>query len=53
MEYSRYHAMNEEEKRVFNRKRTKMFHAKRLEEEVLLSTPAKKITEDALKKVTV
>uniref|UniRef100_A0A0N5A5B3 BZIP domain-containing protein n=1 Tax=Parastrongyloides trichosuri TaxID=131310 RepID=A0A0N5A5B3_PARTI len=46
----RYHRMNPEEKRVYNQRRTEAFRRRRLEEEMLLSTPAGRISQDALKK---
>ena len=36
---NRYHAMTEEERRIYNQKRASAFRKKRKEEEILLSTP--------------
>uniref|UniRef100_A0A0N5B529 BZIP domain-containing protein n=1 Tax=Strongyloides papillosus TaxID=174720 RepID=A0A0N5B529_STREA len=46
----RYHRMNPEEKRIYNQRRTEAFRRRRMEEEMLLSTPAGRISQDALKK---
>uniref|UniRef100_A0A1I7WYY1 BHLH domain-containing protein n=1 Tax=Heterorhabditis bacteriophora TaxID=37862 RepID=A0A1I7WYY1_HETBA len=45
-----YHRMSLEEKRQYNQRRTESFRKRRLEEEILLSTPAGRISADALQK---
>ncbi|EPB67461.1 hypothetical protein ANCCEY_13447 [Ancylostoma ceylanicum] len=47
----RYHRMTVEEKREYNQRRTESFRKRRLEEEILLSTPAGRISAEALQKV--
>ncbi|KAK6739818.1 hypothetical protein RB195_008359 [Necator americanus] len=46
----RYHRMTVEEKREYNQRRTESFRKRRLEEEILLSTPAGRISAEALQK---
>uniref|UniRef100_A0AC35UD36 BZIP domain-containing protein n=1 Tax=Rhabditophanes sp. KR3021 TaxID=114890 RepID=A0AC35UD36_9BILA len=46
----RYHKMNTDEKKCYNQRRTEAFRRRRMEEELLLSTPAGRISEDALAK---
>uniref|UniRef100_A0A0N5B528 BZIP domain-containing protein n=1 Tax=Strongyloides papillosus TaxID=174720 RepID=A0A0N5B528_STREA len=46
----RYHAMTDEQKRAYNRKRTEALRKKRDEEEKLLSIPVKNITKDTWEK---
>ncbi|KHJ91030.1 hypothetical protein OESDEN_09112 [Oesophagostomum dentatum] len=46
----RYHRMTPEEKREYNQRRTESFRRRRLEEEILLSTPAGRISAEALQK---
>ncbi|CEF67976.1 Hypothetical protein SRAE_2000263700 [Strongyloides ratti] len=46
----RYHAMTDEEKRAYNKKRTEALRKKRDEEEKLLSIPVKNITKDTWEK---
>ncbi|VDK53197.1 unnamed protein product [Cylicostephanus goldi] len=46
----RYHRMTAEEKREYNQRRTESFRKRRLEEEILLSTPAGRISAEALQK---
>lgn len=43
--------MTVEEKREYNQRRTESFRKRRLEEEILLSTPAGRISAEALQKV--
>ncbi|EFO27524.2 hypothetical protein LOAG_00954 [Loa loa] len=44
----RYHRMTDEEKRQYNQRRTEAFRRRRIEEEILLSTPAGRISAEAL-----
>ncbi|VDN41734.1 unnamed protein product [Gongylonema pulchrum] len=44
----RYHRMTDEEKRLYNQRRTEAFRRRRVEEELLLSTPAGRISAEAL-----
>lgn len=46
----RYHRMTDEEKRLYNQRRTEAFRRRRIEEEILLSTPAGRISAEALNK---
>ncbi|VDN04181.1 unnamed protein product [Thelazia callipaeda] len=46
----RYHRMTDEEKRQYNQRRTEAFRRRRIEEEILLSTPAGRISAEALNK---
>uniref|UniRef100_A0A915AT50 Uncharacterized protein n=1 Tax=Parascaris univalens TaxID=6257 RepID=A0A915AT50_PARUN len=46
----RYHRMTDEEKRIYNQRRTEAFRRRRIEEEILLSTPAGRISAEALNK---
>ncbi|VDO78820.1 unnamed protein product [Heligmosomoides polygyrus] len=46
----RYHRMSAEEKREYNQRRTESFRKRRVEEEILLSTPAGRISAEALQK---
>ncbi|CAD6187925.1 unnamed protein product [Caenorhabditis auriculariae] len=46
----RYHRMSLEEKREYNQRRTEAFRRRRMEEEMLLSTPAGRISAEALAK---
>lgn len=46
----RYHRMTEEEKRIYNQRRTEAFRRRRIQEEILLSTPAGRISAEALNK---
>lgn len=43
--------MSAEEKREYNQRRTESFRKRRVEEEILLSTPAGRISAEALQKV--
>ncbi|CAJ0941668.1 unnamed protein product, partial [Mesorhabditis belari] len=47
---ARYHAMSENDRREYNARRTAAFRKRRYEEEVLLSTPAGKISAAALER---
>ncbi|VDO46339.1 unnamed protein product [Haemonchus placei] len=47
----RYHRMTAEERREYNQRRTESFRKRRIEEEILLSTPAGRISAEALQKV--
>jgi len=44
----RYHRMSQEEKKIYNKRRTESFRRRRLEEERLLSMPVGQINEEAL-----
>ncbi|KAK6047473.1 hypothetical protein COOONC_15022 [Cooperia oncophora] len=46
----RYHRMTAEERREYNQRRTESFRKRRVEEEILLSTPAGRISAEALQK---
>uniref|UniRef100_A0A1I7UK11 BZIP domain-containing protein n=1 Tax=Caenorhabditis tropicalis TaxID=1561998 RepID=A0A1I7UK11_9PELO len=46
----RYHRMTPEQKREYNQRRTEAFRRRRQEEEMLLSTPAGRISQEALQK---
>nr|CDJ88033.1 Protein GEI-4, isoform b [Haemonchus contortus] len=46
----RYHRMTAEERREYNQRRTESFRKRRIEEEILLSTPAGRISAEALQK---
>ncbi|VDN50695.1 unnamed protein product [Dracunculus medinensis] len=46
----RYHRMSDDEKRIYNQRRTEAFRRRRIEEEILLSTPAGRISAEALSK---
>ncbi|CAD1857024.1 PDZ domain-containing protein [Caenorhabditis elegans] len=46
----RYHRMTPEQKRDYNHRRTEAFRRRRHEEELLLSTPAGRISQEALEK---
>ncbi|CAI4231459.1 unnamed protein product [Auanema sp. JU1783] len=46
----RYHRMSPEERREYNQRRTESFRRRRMEEEILLSTPAGRISAEALAK---
>ncbi|ULT98723.1 hypothetical protein L3Y34_000232 [Caenorhabditis briggsae] len=44
----RYHRMNDEEKRIYNQRRTEAFRRRRMEEEMLLAMPIGRINGEAL-----
>ncbi|KAJ1374934.1 hypothetical protein KIN20_038141 [Parelaphostrongylus tenuis] len=46
----RYHRMSADERREYNQRRTESFRKRRVEEEILLSTPAGRISAEALQK---
>ncbi|VDM57547.1 unnamed protein product [Angiostrongylus costaricensis] len=46
----RYHRMSADQRREYNQRRTESFRKRRVEEEILLSTPAGRISAEALQK---
>uniref|UniRef100_A0A0K0CW35 Uncharacterized protein n=1 Tax=Angiostrongylus cantonensis TaxID=6313 RepID=A0A0K0CW35_ANGCA len=48
----RYHRMSADQRREYNQRRTESFRKRRVEEEILLSTPAGRISAEALQKVS-